>query len=183
VWPPAGADRFRDRSGIRLGTGISASVQITVAGIIDAVPSVASRDAVLVDLPSLHAYQLHNGDRLDPPNEWWLAVEPGQHDRVRAQLAGMSGVTVVDRVALTRQLLADPLGSCSRLRRRLGATLLRLGLAVDARATPCAAWGPCCTPGTADHPASRAPRRSSRYRWLGVLADSCRAALRRHGAR
>jgi len=124
---------------IRLGTSLSAGLQIDVVGTIDAVPSVTSANAVVVDLPSLDAYRLLQGDPLDPANGWWLSVDPAAHDQVRAALAGLAGFTISDRAQLTDRLLADPLGwgvLFALYVAVLGATVLAaFGLAVDARAT------------------------------------------------
>ena len=124
---------------IRLGTSLSAGLQIDVVGTIDAVPSVTSANAVVVDLPSLDAYRLLQGDPLDPGNGWWLSVDPAAHDQVRAALAGLAGFTISDRAQLTDRLLADPLGwgvLFALYVAVLGATVLAaFGLAVDARAT------------------------------------------------
>ncbi len=133
------------RSGGQIGSVIelrssgAVSVPVVIRGTIEAVPSVPAELATIVDLPTLYAYQVMNDYPLDPPNQWWLATDPAQHAHVLAGLAGKSGFTVADRVVLTDQLLADPLGwgvLFALYVAVLGATVLAaFGLAVDARAT------------------------------------------------
>ena len=94
---------------------------------------------MLVDLPTLDVQRLLAGSPFDRPTEWWLATDPARHDTVAALLAARSEFTLVDRAAVARRLLADPLGRgvlVALYAAVLSATALAaLGLAVDARAT------------------------------------------------
>ena len=126
-------DEFRAAEGDR------AEFVARIVGTVAAVPSATSDAAMLVDLPTLGAQRLMLDAPFDQPNEWWLATDPAQHDAVAARLAARSEFALMDRAAVARRLLADPLGWGVLVALSvavLSATALAaLGLVVATRAT------------------------------------------------
>ena len=108
--------RLLEQSGAQVGDEVRAAegdpseFLARIVGTIAAVPSATSDAAMLVDLPTLDAQRLLLDGSLDRPTEWWLATDPAQHDRVAAGLAARSEFVLVDRAAVARRLLGDPLG-------------------------------------------------------------------------
>src|SRR5439155_17743281 len=133
------------RTGARVGDEIQAAggdereFRARIVGTVAAVPSTVDGPAMLVDLPTLDVQRLLAGSPFDRPTEWWLATDPARHDKVAALLATRTEFTLVDRAAVARRLLADPLGRgvlVALYAAVLSATALAaLGIAVDARAT------------------------------------------------
>ena len=125
---------------VELGSsGGTAPLEIKIVGVLDALPSAPGAGGVVVDLPTYAGYRFAHEQLAASAAEWWLATRAGEHDRAAAAVAGQSGLAVVDREALTRRLLDDPLGIGVLLAlyaAALAATVLAgFGLAVDARST------------------------------------------------
>src|SRR6266542_3030277 len=124
---------------IRAASGDEREFRARIVGTVAAVPSSDTDAAMLVDLPTLDAQRLALGGAFDPPTEWWLATDAVQHDRVAAQLAARSELTLADRAAVARRLLTDPLGRGVLVALYVAVfsatALAALGIAVDARAT------------------------------------------------
>ncbi|MDF5754098.1 ABC transporter permease [Spongiactinospora sp. TRM90649] len=105
----------------RLTTGQRASVTfdqrptaVSIAGIVETLPGSANgRPAVLADWETTQARDLMAGAPSRPATEWWLAARGGDTAPAVAELARHPTweQTVVDRVALTRDLRDDPLAS------------------------------------------------------------------------
>ena len=70
----------------------------------------AATPALIVDLPTLAALQFEGSDTIEPPEAWWLAVEPGTQDAVAARLRdpviGSASVVTLDERA--GALATDP---------------------------------------------------------------------------
>ncbi|MEO3810454.1 ABC transporter permease [Sphaerisporangium sp. B11E5] len=89
-------------------------VQITVAGIVRAMPGTAAGvPAVLADLPTLVARDVAAGREPHAPIEWWMAARDHDSGPAAAELARHPDwdQTVVDLGTLTRELRDDPLAS------------------------------------------------------------------------
>lgn len=130
---------------LRLRTGQSttltvggALVDVTIAGMIAAVPGTDGSPALLADLPSLNAQLLGRRGVVSTPREWWLATRPGEHAAAAGAAARLDGVQVVDRRALAAAG-SDPFGIGARgalFGAALAAVLLAaVGVAVDVQAT------------------------------------------------
>ena len=114
--PALATPQLLARTGARVGDEIQAAggdesgFRARIVGTVAAVPSTVDGPAMLVDLPTLDVQRLLAGSPFDRPTEWWLATDPARHDKVAALLAARSEFTLVDRAAVARRLLADPLG-------------------------------------------------------------------------
>ena len=68
-----------------------ANRDVRIDGAMRAIPSVdASTPALLIDLPTLMLLSFESSDATDPPEEWWLAVEPGAASSVLDQLRALT---------------------------------------------------------------------------------------------
>ncbi|GAA4609322.1 ABC transporter permease [Actinoallomurus liliacearum] len=130
---------------------------ITVAGVVPALPSVPpDAPAVLVDWAALGDRTLAAGVTVPTPTEWWLAAR----DTAPAAKA-LAGTTVVDRLALRRQLRDAPLGHGLR-----GALILGFGAALVLAAI-----------GFAVHTAVSARERAGEFAILRALGVDARQVL------
>ncbi|HEX5595625.1 MAG TPA: FtsX-like permease family protein [Micromonosporaceae bacterium] len=117
----------------------SGPMNVTIVGVVDAVPTVEGAPAVLLDLPSAATALLHQSGHTRPVSEWWIAVEPGRQAATAKAADELLGVTVLDRFVLAAEANGDPYWAGARtglLVAALGAALLALvGLTVDVGAT------------------------------------------------
>src|SRR5439155_6384633 len=142
--PALATPQLLARAGAKVGDELLAAggdereFRARIVGTVAAVPSTVDGPAMLVDLPTLDVQRLLAGSPFDRPTEWWLATDAAHHDKVAALLATRTEFTLVDRAAVARRLLADPLGRgvlVALYAAVLSATALAaLGIAVDARA-------------------------------------------------
>jgi hypothetical protein len=117
-----------------------ASITIKVVGSVTAVPATdGTAAAVLLDLPSAVTWMVRDSGTVRAQPEWWLATDPARHDGTVDAAARLSGVTVLDRLAVAQAAGRDPYWLGARtglLAAALGAVLLALvGLGVDGWAT------------------------------------------------
>ncbi|MFC4145282.1 FtsX-like permease family protein [Micromonospora mangrovi] len=119
-------------------SGVSLPVQ--VVGEIEAVPTTADAGGgVLLDLRAATDWLLRRQGTIRPVPEWWLRTDAGTHTEAAGAVAGLPGVTVLDRRQVAAEAARDPYWLGARtglLAAALGAVLLALvGLAVDVWAT------------------------------------------------
>jgi len=115
--PALVSERALDASGAGLGDVVAVElagdpVQVRVAGALSELPTVGpDKGAVLVDLPSLAALLYQRGDLLTPDE--FLLDTAGDTGPAAAALRADPGSagTVLDRVALGRELREDPLAA------------------------------------------------------------------------
>ncbi|GAA3811967.1 ABC transporter permease [Sphaerisporangium flaviroseum] len=89
-------------------------IQVTVAGIVDAMPGTAAGvPAVLADLPTLVARDVASARDPRAAGEWWMSTRDGDTTAAAAALARHPewDQAVVDLTSLTRKLRDDPLAS------------------------------------------------------------------------
>ncbi|WP_239124326.1 ABC transporter permease [Rhizocola hellebori] len=122
----------------RLGLG-AADVPVLFVGSAPTLPGTDGEAALLLDLPSLSNVYLHRHSQVQSVQEWWIAIDPAQHDAVAAAVNVLPNVEVHDRYELANRAGNDPYGIGARLAlfiAALGAIALALvGIAVDVRAT------------------------------------------------
>ncbi|MFF1275713.1 FtsX-like permease family protein [Streptomyces marokkonensis] len=117
-------DRYLDSTGARPGQRLDvriggATVPVRIVRAVRALPSApgGGKDdggALLVDLRSVNRVLQARQDETVPPNEWWLATEPGGTERVAAALRGrpdMDPSRVVVRDEIAEALRDDPFGA------------------------------------------------------------------------
>ncbi|KES05746.1 hypothetical protein BU52_18230 [Streptomyces toyocaensis] len=117
-------DRYLASTGARPGQRLDvriggATVPVRIVRAVRALPSVpgGGKDdggALLVDLRSVNRVLQERQDEAVPPNEWWLAVEPGRTERVAAALRDrpdMDPSRVVVRDEIAEALRDDPFGA------------------------------------------------------------------------
>jgi hypothetical protein len=137
---PAALDALRLGEGgsARLGL-FGAAAEITVVGVLDALPGVEDRAALLVDLPSIAWTLFSENILLRGHQEWWVATRPGEHAIAAGAAGELAGVAVLDRGSVATDAAAEPYGVGARgglFAAALGAILLAaVGIAVDVRAT------------------------------------------------
>ncbi|MEV0152435.1 FtsX-like permease family protein [Micromonospora sp. NPDC050686] len=135
--------QVRDGLSLRVGDTLDvalsgATVQVQVAGEIEAVPTAAGA-GILLDLPAAVDWLIRaRGDVRQIP-EWWLATAPDGQAAAATAAAELPGVTVADRQAVAEAAARDPYWLGARtglLAAALGSILLALvGLGVDVWAT------------------------------------------------
>ncbi|XTZ17391.1 FtsX-like permease family protein [Micromonospora echinospora] len=117
----------------------AAEVDVRVVGTVDAFPGDTAAATVFADLPSLRDRIFHDRGVTRDVQEWWLAVPTDRHDETVTAAAALTGVDVLDRQAVARDLAGDPFGVGARgalFAAALGAALLAaVGIAVDVSAT------------------------------------------------
>ncbi|OZV75898.1 hypothetical protein CA850_27960 [Micromonospora echinospora] len=117
----------------------AAEVDVRVVGAVDAFPGDTAPATVFADLPSLRDRTFHDRGLLRDVQEWWLSVPTDRHDETVTAAAALTGVDVLDRKAVARDLAGDPFGVGARgalFAAALGAALLAaVGIAVDVSAT------------------------------------------------
>ncbi|SBT36912.1 FtsX-like permease family protein [Micromonospora auratinigra] len=115
-----------------------ATLPVKVVGQVAAVPGTGG-DGVLLDLPAAATLLLRQQGNLRPISEWWLGTDRAGHTAAAADLAGLSGTTLLDRRQVAAEAARDPYWRGARtglLAAAVGAVLLALvGLAVDVWAT------------------------------------------------
>ncbi|MFE0592955.1 FtsX-like permease family protein [Micromonospora echinospora] len=139
VTPPAlAALRLDVGDDTRLFLG-AAEVDVRVVGTVDAFPGDTAAATVFADLPSLRDRIFGDRGLTRDVQEWWLSVPTDRHDETVTAAAALTGVDVLDRQAVTRDLAGDPFGVGARgalFAAALGAALLAaVGIAVDVSAT------------------------------------------------
>ncbi|MEU4570375.1 ABC transporter permease [Micromonospora sp. NPDC023956] len=139
VTPPAlSALRLTVGDDTRLLLG-AAEVDVRVVGTVDAFPGDTAAATVFADLPSLRDRIFHDRGLTRDVQEWWLSVGADRHDEAVTAAAALTGVDVLDRQAVARDLAGDPFGVGARgalFAAALGAVLLAaVGIAVDVSAT------------------------------------------------
>ncbi|MFI7024815.1 FtsX-like permease family protein [Micromonospora sp. NPDC049900] len=116
-----------------------AEVDVVLVDTVAALPGGAEDAALLVDLPSLGARLFHDHGLVRSPQEWWLAVRPGEAERVAEAAGALGGLTVLAREDVAAELARDPFGVGARgalFAAALAAVLLAaVGVAVDVSAT------------------------------------------------
>ncbi|WP_319460999.1 ABC transporter permease [Micromonospora sp. RTP1Z1] len=137
--------RVRAALNVRTGDTVTLSLAgvtlpVRVVGEVEAVPATAdSGGGVLVDLPAATDWLLRHQGTVRPVPEWWLRIDPAGHAGAATALAGLPGVTVLDRRAVAAEAARDPYWLGARtglLAAALGSVVLALvGLAVDVWAT------------------------------------------------
>ncbi|PWR13365.1 ABC transporter permease [Micromonospora sicca] len=137
----------RTRAALNVRTGDTVTVSmagvtlpVKVVGEVEAVPATAdSGGGMLVDLPAATDWLIRRQGTVRPVPEWWLATDAAGHGAAATALAGLPGVTVLDRRAVAAEAARDPYWLGARtglLAAALGTVLLALvGLAVDVWAT------------------------------------------------
>ncbi|RZU74206.1 FtsX-like permease family protein [Micromonospora kangleipakensis] len=137
----------RTRAALNVRTGdtvtlalAGVTLPVRVVGEVEAVPATAdSGGGVLVDLPAATDWLLRQEGTVRPVPEWWLSTDAAGHAGAAAALAGLPGVTLLDRRAVVAEAARDPYWLGARtglLAAALGSVLLALvGLAVDVWAT------------------------------------------------
>ncbi|WP_406036662.1 ABC transporter permease [Micromonospora sp. NBC_00898] len=144
--PPALlTSRVRAALNARIGDTVTLSLAgvtlpVKVVGEVEAVPATAdSGGGVLVDLPAATDWLIRRQGTVRPVPEWWLGTDATGHASAANALAGLPGVTVLDRRAVTAEAARDPYWLGARtglLAAALGSVVLALvGLAVDVWAT------------------------------------------------
>ncbi|MFI6225859.1 FtsX-like permease family protein [Micromonospora echinospora] len=117
----------------------AAEVDVRVVGTVDAFPGDTAAATVFADLPSLRDRIFGDRGLTRDVQEWWLSVPTDRHDETVTAAAALTGVDVLDRKAVTRDLAGDPFGVGARgalFAAALGAALLAaVGIAVDVSAT------------------------------------------------
>ncbi|MEU5551064.1 FtsX-like permease family protein [Micromonospora sp. NPDC047793] len=116
-----------------------AEVDVVVVDAVAALPGDTEAAALLVDLPSLGARLFHDHGLVRSPQEWWLAVRPGETESVAEAAVALGGLTVLAREDVAAELARDPFGVGARgalFAAALAAVLLAaVGVAVDVSAT------------------------------------------------
>ncbi|MER7168549.1 FtsX-like permease family protein [Micromonospora sp. NPDC000207] len=125
------------RTGETVTLGLpGASLPVRFVGEVDAVPTTGG-DAILLDLPAAVDRLARTRGVVRPVPQWWVRAD-APPTAVRS-VADLSGVTVVDRIAVAETAARDPYWRAARtglLAAAFGAVLLALvGLAVDVWAT------------------------------------------------
>ena len=86
--------------------------EVTIIGTVDRFPTVtdATRETILVDLPTMQMMAYAPGANLETPKEYWLATDGGDDQSVEAALRGplFQSVKVTGRESLTSSLTSDP---------------------------------------------------------------------------
>ncbi|SCL24754.1 FtsX-like permease family protein [Micromonospora pallida] len=117
----------------------AAEVDVRVVGTVDAFPGDTTDATVFADLPSLRDRIFHDRGLTRDVQEWWLSVSADQHDQAVDAAGALTGLDVLDRQAVARDLAGDPFGVGARgalFAAALGAVLLAtVGIAVDVSAT------------------------------------------------
>ncbi|SCL27023.1 FtsX-like permease family protein [Micromonospora inyonensis] len=117
----------------------AAEVDVHVVGTVEAFPGDTAAATVFADLPSLRDRIFHDRGLTRDVQEWWLSVPTDRHDDAVTAAGALTGVDVLDRQAVARDLAGDPFGAGARgalFAAALGAVLLAaVGIAVDVSAT------------------------------------------------
>ncbi|BCL17769.1 FtsX-like permease family protein [Micromonospora sagamiensis] len=117
----------------------AAEVDVHVVGTVEAFPGDTAAATVFADLPSLRDRIFHDRGLTRDVQEWWLSVPTDRHDEAVTAAGALTGVDVLDRQAVARDLAGDPFGVGARgalFAAALGAVLLAaVGIAVDVSAT------------------------------------------------
>ncbi|MDG4797716.1 ABC transporter permease [Micromonospora sp. WMMD1082] len=116
-----------------------AEVDVTVVDSVAALPGDAEDAALLVDLPSLSTRLFHDHGIVGSPQEWWVAVHPGEARRVAETTTALGDLHVLDREDVAADLARDPFTVGARgalFAAALAAVLLAaVGVVVDVSAT------------------------------------------------
>jgi hypothetical protein len=114
--PAIATDRYLEATARAVGHVVPVDVggvdrQFRIVGAVRAFPSVdPAVPALLADLATLTTLRFESSDAVDPPDEWWLGVDPAQRMAVLASLRdpAIGSATVVDLDERAEALATDP---------------------------------------------------------------------------
>ncbi len=114
--PAIATDRYLDATARAVGDVVPVDIggvdrELSIVGAIRAFPSVdPATPALLVDFATLTTLRFESSDAVDPPDRWWLGVDPAQRGAVLSSLRdpAIGSATVVDLVERAETLATDP---------------------------------------------------------------------------
>jgi hypothetical protein len=114
--PAVASTAFLEASALAVGESIPLEIAgvrrtVEIVGAIRAFPTVEEdQPVIVVDLPTMTLLRFEGSDSVDPPDEWWFAVDDGALDATVAALEDrpIDSRSVVSQAARARALATDP---------------------------------------------------------------------------
>lgn len=114
--PAIATDRYLEATARTVGDVVPLDIggvdrEVRIVGAVRAFSSVdPAIPALLVDFATLTTLRFESSDAVDPPDAWWLGVDPLQREAVLARLRDptIGSATVVDLVERAESLATDP---------------------------------------------------------------------------
>ena len=114
--PVIATDAFLAATARKVGDSLPIQISgvdraLEISGAVRAFPTVdPTTPALVIDLPTLSLLRFEGSDATDPPEAWWLALQPRAESTIVATLRGASfgSASVIGRDERTRQLSSDP---------------------------------------------------------------------------